>query len=215
MLCCGSVVLVLFLTATTRQSVPDSDRDRVKIIVSEFKTPSPPTQIDGGPVVGEMLNVHYFPGVKDFEIGSYDHALAQFDYVIRRADYLAMNPRQAEYMSVAHYLRGMIYLYHAEGIGRHGLAKGEFEASIKWNPDNYAAYLELSRVYTSLGFSKPALSILQLLKKAKLDSMLMKEVQSELSKLGDQGQLPVAPVSSEPSSTNVKDSTVAESGSRP
>src|SRR5205085_2006015 len=144
---------------------------------------TPMTDIDGGPVIGAMLNVHFFPGIKDYDSGNYNAAHEQMSYVIKRPSYLEANPRQAEYMSVAHYLRGMIYVYHAEGLGRYSLAKADFEQSIKWNANNYVAYLELSRVYSALGLKGPAAAVLDGMKKFDLDEKLAKDVEAGLSKL--------------------------------
>lgn len=141
------------------------------------------TNLDGGPVVGNMLNVHYFPGLQDYAAGRFSAALGQMNYVIGRPDYLDGNPRQAEFMSTAHYLRGMIYLYHATGIGKHKLARTDFESSIKWNPGNYIAYLELSRVYSALGFKEPAATVLRTLLALKPDAVIAQEATAELQKL--------------------------------
>jgi tetratricopeptide (TPR) repeat protein len=142
---------------------------------------------DFGPVVGDMMNAHFVPAVNWYDSGSYSMALADFNYVIPRAEYLQENPRQGEIMSVAHYMRGMIYLYHAEGFGRHELAKSDFEQAIKWNPKDYPAYLELSRVYSQLGLTAPATSILQRLIELKPAEPISKEAEAELSKLKGKG----------------------------
>jgi tetratricopeptide (TPR) repeat protein len=113
----------------------------------------------------------------------YNYSLIQMDYVLSAQAYLDMNPRRAEYISTAYYLRGMIFLYHAEGLGRHEFAKEDFEAAIKVNPNNYAAFLELSRVYSSLNLKEPAIAILRSLENNELEKGLAEEVQADLKKL--------------------------------
>ena len=90
-------------------------------------------------------------------------------------------------MSIAHYLRGMIYFYHAKGLGRHALAKSDFEHAIKWNNRNYTAYIELSRVYSELGFNAPATTVLERLLELKPGEEISKEAQTELAKLKNKG----------------------------
>ena len=141
------------------------------------------TDYDAGPAVGNMLNAHYFPGINFFNGGRYSSARGELSYVIQRPHYLEGNPKRAEYMSTALYLRGMIYLHHADGIGKHDLAKTDFEAAIKWNPNNHLAYLELSRVYSDLGFAAPAFRILDHLLKLKPDQKIDDEARTELDKL--------------------------------
>ena len=75
----------------------------------------------------------------------------------------------------------MIYVYHASGLGRYTLAKADFEAAVKWNPLNYVVYLELSRVYSRLGFPEEAASVLRHLLSLMPDMMTAEEAQKELS----------------------------------
>ena len=138
---------------------------------------------DFGPLIGDTLNFHLVPAVNWYNAGSYSASIADFTYVIQRPHYLNGNPRQPEFMSIAHYLRGMIYFYHAKGIGRHALAKSDFESAIKWNPRNYTAYIELSRVYSDLGFTSQATSVLKQLLDLKPNEEISTEAQAELSKL--------------------------------
>jgi hypothetical protein len=142
---------------------------------------------DSGPVVGEMLNAHFFPAVNWYNGGTYSLAASDFTYCIRRAEYLNGNPRQAEFVSMAYYLRGMIYFYHAKGVGSKALAKADFEQAIKWNGRNYTAYIELSRLYAELGFSAQATSVLERLLELKPGEEIFKEAQTELSKLKSKG----------------------------
>ena len=185
MLAIGSLLLAFALLSPAQDVLMQSDRSGVRIInTGRPLTPNtPPTQIDGGPVEGQMLNIHFFPGVKDFNNGMYAYALSQFNYVLGSPHYLDENPRQAEYISTAYYLRGMIYLYHAEGLGRHRFAKDDFEAATKVNPNNHSAYLELSRVYSALDLKEPAITILRSLEKNDLEKSLADEVQADLKKL--------------------------------
>src|SRR5215831_4744228 len=134
--------MVMLLLLQTILSMPLDQN--IKIINGGPLRPRVDMSFDFGPVVGDMLNAHFLPAVNWYNSGSYVPAEFDFTYVIRRVSYFNGNPRQAEIMSIACYLRGMIYLYHAEGVGRYALAKADFEQAIKWNPRNYPAYLELS-----------------------------------------------------------------------
>ena len=134
-------------------------------------------------VVGNMLNAHYFPGVNFYNGGRYKEAEEQFRYVIARPQYLEQNAKRPELMSTAHYLRGMIYLYHAKGLGRQMLAKSDFENALKWNSRNYTVYLELSRLYGGLGFREQAISIVQHLLNLAPEEKIAEEARNELSKL--------------------------------
>jgi tetratricopeptide (TPR) repeat protein len=178
-----STHLVLILVAGTAIQLAVGPDSGIEIINTGPYKPFEPTNIEAGPVVGMMLNYHYFPGINDYNGGRYKEAEGQFTYVIQRANYLEANPRRPEFMSTAHYLRGMIYLYHAKGLGRHTQAKADFEAALKWNPLNYVVYLELSRLYSSLGFRDPAESMIRHLLELKPNQAVAEEAQKELDKL--------------------------------
>src|SRR5262245_59941455 len=122
-------ILVLIASEVAAQSI--SALDRAGITIINGNTASVPagswTHFDVGPVIGEPLNAHLFPGIKDYVNGLYTLAETQMTYVIDRPAYLARVPHQGEFMSTAHYVRGMIFFYHATGVGRHRLAKADFE----------------------------------------------------------------------------------------
>jgi hypothetical protein len=178
----GSIVLMMSMSSLL-QSTLDSERANLRIIDTGTAAATVLTNIDGGPAVGDMLNAHFFPGVKDFNQGRYTFAVLQFDYVLNRPHYLAANPKQAEYLSTAYYLRGMIYRYHADGLGRYSLAKEDFEAAIKTNENNYVAHLELARLYAVLGLTEPSISILRSLEKRALEPDVATAVAEELKTL--------------------------------
>jgi len=141
------------------------------------------THIDAGPETGGILNAHYFPGLIDFQRGNYVGAKNQMDYFLARPQYTQMNPRQREFFSHSHYIRGMIYLYHASGRGKFILAKKDFEQSIRWDPKNYASYLQLSRVLSTVGLKDKAISILQNLLDMNPDEMVVKLMREEINRL--------------------------------
>jgi tetratricopeptide (TPR) repeat protein len=141
------------------------------------------TDIDAGPSYGDILNNHYFPGIECFRHGYFSRAKAELDYLIARPDYVKSNPRQAEFMTNSHYIRGMIYLYHASGLGRHVLAKRDFEQSIRWNPKNYLAHLELSRVWAAVGKKEQAVSALRRLLALEPDEAIVQQAKKELGLL--------------------------------
>src|SRR5262249_29082077 len=133
------------------------------------------------------LNTHLFPAINAYNGGKYNSARIDFTFVLRRTAALDGDPRQAVYVGALHYLRGMIYLYHAKGLGRDQAAKADFEAAIKWQPANYLAYLELSRVYSDLGFVPQATAILHQLLDLNPSEAISKEAQKELGKLNETG----------------------------
>lgn len=182
------VVLVFLLCAadSSAQEVSTFDRSGITIINgnTSIVTGGKVTDFDAGPVVGEMLNSHYFPGLQDYGNGRYDYAEYQMTFVISRARYLDQNPRRGEYLSMATYVRGMIFFYHASGVARFRLARADFESAIEWNPMNFRAYLELSRVYSELGLKDPAVSIIRRLLALNPDKSTAEQARMELKKLG-------------------------------
>jgi tetratricopeptide (TPR) repeat protein len=184
----AAATLILFALFQTSLLSPLPDAVKIKIIDGGKFRPYEMTHFDAGPAAGDELNGHFFPSVIAYNTGRYNYAAGDFSYIIRRPDYLDGNPRKAEFLSISHYLRGMIYLYHAEGVGRHLLAKADFEAAIQWNPENYMAYLEDSRVYSDLGFTKEATSLVQHLLELKPPQNVADEAEQELKKLASRPQ---------------------------
>jgi tetratricopeptide (TPR) repeat protein len=179
MLYIAHLVLGLIAVAALQEG-PGPDLSKIEIINAGKYMPYETTNIDAGPVVGFMLNYHYFPAINFYNGGRYKEAEQQFSYVILRPQYLDGNPRKAVFMSTAYYLRGMIYFYHANGVGRHNQAKADFEAALKWNSLNHVVYLELSRLYSSLGFHEQAESIIRHLLELEPDQAVAEEAQKEL-----------------------------------
>ncbi len=174
--------LLLVLAQTDLRSVlPDATK--ISIINGGKPAAILRTGFDAGPAPGDILNGHFFPAVIAYNTGQYTTAVAESTFLIERANYLSANTRQAEFMSIAHYLRGMIYLYHANGVGRHDSARADFQAAIRWNPTNYMAHLELSRVYSDLGFTKEATSVLNRLLALKPAKDVVEDAEQEIKKL--------------------------------
>ena len=119
------------------------------------------TNYDVGPCVGNVLNVCFFPGLEEYKDGQYRFALEQMNRFLERPQYTSQNPKQAEYHSLGHYIRGMIYLYHAQGLGRHQLAIKDFLESIRWSPKSYSSYFELSQAYAELGLYTDAIETIE------------------------------------------------------
>jgi tetratricopeptide (TPR) repeat protein len=136
---------------------------RVKNLRGEDIGPATLTHFRAGPCVGDILNAHFFPGVQDFKNGNYRYALGQMDYFIERPRYTSENPKQSEFMSTAFYIRGSIYLDHAEGIGRLAKALNDFKAALSWQDDNYPAMISLARVYIATNRNDDATNTLKLL----------------------------------------------------
>jgi hypothetical protein len=145
------------------------------------------TNYDAGPCTGGILNAHFYPGLQDYMKGNHAYAKQQMDYFLARPDYTSINPRQGQYLSLAYYIRGMIYQYHASGIGRHALAAADFKNSIQTDSKNYLAYIELARVYTSLDRKKDAVRTLESVLKFKIPPAIEIEVKAELTNLQKQG----------------------------
>src|SRR5213596_1237158 len=87
------------LIAALLQTPGDIDRSKIEIVNDGTFIPYMMTEIQGGPVVGNMLNAHYFPGINFYNGGRYREAEDQFSYVIARPQYLDQNPRRPDYMS--------------------------------------------------------------------------------------------------------------------
>jgi tetratricopeptide (TPR) repeat protein len=159
------------------------DRSRITIMNAGQPIPIRPTFFDVGPETGRILNIHYFPAIDLYDAGRYTDAEENLTYLLDRPSYIEGNSRKQEFLSTAAYLRGMIYLYHASGVGRHSLAKQDFEAAAQWNPRNYVAYIELSHVYSDLGFKEQAVTILQHLLQLDPGKEIAAEAQKEIQKL--------------------------------
>jgi tetratricopeptide (TPR) repeat protein len=177
--------VALLLWALSQNSLMSvlPDANTVTIIDGGKFRPYNKTGFDAGPAAGDGLNGHFFPGIIGYNTGRYTYAATEFGYVIRNHWFLNENPRKSEFLSITYYLRGMIYLYHAKGVGRHQLAKADFEAAVNWNPANYNAYLELSRVFSDLGFTSEAATVVQHLLELKPPKDVADEAEAELKKL--------------------------------
>src|SRR6058998_3252032 len=173
--------LLLVLLPLLGQELTPQERSKILIIDDDKFVPYERTYFDAGPVVGDMLNWHYFPGIVLYNAGRYTRAEQEFTYVIDRPQYLSQNPRRDEFMSVSFYLRGMIYFYHANGFGRYTAAKEDFEAALKWNPRNDIVYIQLARLYSILGFKDRGDLLLRRLLESMPDEKLADEARKELS----------------------------------
>jgi hypothetical protein len=91
-----------------------------------------------------------------------------------------VNPQRFKYLSLGHYIRGMIYFYHASGRTKYAKAKREFEQAIQWNPGNHLAYIELSRVSSVVGLKEETASILQQLLQLKPVEEIAQQARKEL-----------------------------------
>jgi tetratricopeptide (TPR) repeat protein len=132
---------------------------------------------------GNILNIHFFPGLLDYYRGNYNSAFREMNYCIDRAPYLEVNPQRFKYLSLGHYIRGMIYLYHASGGEKYTRAARDFEQAIQWNPGNHLAYLELSRVSSIVGLKEEAISILRRLLQLKPVKEIAQQARKELDSL--------------------------------
>jgi tetratricopeptide (TPR) repeat protein len=186
MLYLGYLALILISV----QNLTPEERSKIEIVDADKYLPYVETHFDGGPAVGNMLNAHYFPGINLYNGGRYTRAEQEFSYVILRPQYLSANPWRDSYMSVSCYLRGMIYFYHANGFGRYSAAKEDFEAALKWNPRNYIVYIELARLYSTLGFQEQAISLVRSVLDLMPDEKIIEEARKELANLAQLSQSP-------------------------
>jgi tetratricopeptide (TPR) repeat protein len=142
------------------------------------------TKYDAGPSFGDILNNHLFPGLEDYRIGSYAYAKIQMDYFLDRPKYTAMNPRQAQFITLAYYVRGMIYLEHATGLGRHALAIADFKKALEWDAENHMASLALAQAYAALGNKSEASGVLkEVLAKPGIPAEIQQEAKKQLENL--------------------------------
>jgi len=169
-------IVVIFLT----QELTFEERNKIEIIDDDKLVPYQETYFDAGPVTGNILNAHYFPGINLYNSGRYTRAEQECSYVLLRPQYTSAHPKQNEFMSVSYYLRGMIYFYHARGVGHYTAAKDDFEAALKWNPQNHIVYIELARLYASLGFQEQALSLLRHVLQLMPDKIISDEARKQL-----------------------------------
>lgn len=174
---------LFLLIPALAQETDGVDRSKIEIESTGAYLAYRVTTVDAGPAEGNILNAHYFPGLNLYNAGRYKEAEEQFTYVILRPHYLEQNARRPEFMSTSYYLRGMVYLHHAKGVGRHTAAKADFDAALKWNPRNDIVYIEMARLYSSLGFNEQAATILRHLLELKPEEKIALEAQSELNKL--------------------------------
>ena len=162
-------ILLLFTVMHAIHAGPayaQSSNPMVKIRIKNLQFDIPPTgrtRFQAGPNVGDILNWHFFPGLQDFKNGNYESAVGQMNYFIERPQYTSENPRQPEFMTLAFYIRGSVYLDHAEGIGRLGLALSDFKAALSWKDDNYPAMIGLAKVYMATNQNDDAKNVLKLL----------------------------------------------------
>jgi tetratricopeptide (TPR) repeat protein len=146
--------------------------------------PFAPTHFDVGPVRGDTLNFHYFPAKQYYEGGRYTDAYYNLNYVLDRPSYIEGSiPSQAFYMTSSYYMRGMILFHHAQGIGALSLARKDFESAIMWDPRNYQAYLELSRLFSTAGLKAQAIPILRQLIELAPGQEIAEEAGRELKRL--------------------------------
>jgi hypothetical protein len=146
----------------------------------------------GENVCTSILNVHFYPGLGDYQDGNFSYAVEQLDYFLARPQYTQMHPYHRSFMSIGHYTRGMIYLYHASGGGRLQLAKTDFEQAISWDSRNYLAQLELAEVYSQSGAKDKAQTMLEDLLQGELDPETAALVRTRLGSLQTSNPSPQA-----------------------
>ena len=144
---------------------------------------TPQTKLNTGPCTGNILNIHYFPGLIDYSKVNYRYAMQQLDYVLARPQYTSMNPRQGELLSHGHYIRGMIILYHTSGTGKLVRAKVDFEQAIQWNANNHLPYFELARLLSMAGLKEQATQVIHELLDKQPSEEITQKARNELKLL--------------------------------
>ena len=145
--------------------------------------PEGPTDPASGVNVGDILNAHYYPGLKFYVHANYKYAKNEMDYFLERPQYIEKHPRRAQFLSIGHYIRGMILYHHASGMGRYALARRDFEEAIRWNAANHLAQLELAKMMAAAGQKDEAISTLNRLLGEKPAEKVAEDVKKELEKI--------------------------------
>jgi len=145
--------------------------------------PAGPTDATSAVNVGNILNAHYYPGVKFYVSGNYAYAKNELDYVLARPQYIENNPRRNELLSTAYYIRGMIYFHHASGTGRYVLARNDFDEAIKLNAANHLAQLELAKMMALAGQKDEAVAKLNRLLDEKPTAKVAEDAKKELDRI--------------------------------
>jgi tetratricopeptide (TPR) repeat protein len=184
-----ALILSVLIQGGSEQSVSQSDLAKITIVNNGGPPSSYETQrFDAGPSLGSILEAHFFPGLDHYNAGRYAYAQIEMAYVVARPTYLDENPRGKEFLSTSHYLLGMIYIYHANGLGRRNVAREHFEKAIQLNPRNYLAYVELARVFAELRITKHASEIIQRLLELNPPEAIAAQARDELNKLSSNDQ---------------------------
>lgn len=169
-------VMCLFLAeAFARSEIIIEDRSRARIAGD--------TDFESGPVTGNILNIHFFPGLLDYMNGNYRSAWNQMNYMIKNSIFYRQHPRYGEILSYAHYIRGMIYLYHAQGAKRFVRGRLDFERAIHNNPNHYQSYVELSRLLVLVELKDQARHVLQRLLAKNPPEDVVQQVNNEIRAL--------------------------------
>jgi tetratricopeptide (TPR) repeat protein len=182
----ASSTFLMILTSTTALGRTAGQNPDTGIVVRNSKVGvdmAPPAHYETGPTWGNILNNHFFPGMQNFATGQFAYAKAELDYFLARPEYTAMNPQQGKFMSLGHYIRGMIYLYHASGVGRHARAIQDFRSAIEWDAQNYLSRLELAHALTAVGNTREAINVLQAMLKMELSPDILAQVREDMGKL--------------------------------
>jgi tetratricopeptide (TPR) repeat protein len=130
--------------------------------------------------LGNILNAHFFPGLLDYSEGNYSSALGQMQYFIERPLYTKNHPQHLKFLSIAHYICGMIHLYYDFGYRRHDRAKENFEKSLQLDSENHLAYLGFSRLLSAVEQKDQAIYILQHLLELKPKEDIAQQAKKEL-----------------------------------
>jgi tetratricopeptide (TPR) repeat protein len=183
--------LVLLLAAAVPSLLNQSPIAIAEIVIDRGSDKQfGPTNIDAGPCTGSILNAHYFPGLNAYLGGNWKLAAGQMNYFLARPQYTKMNPRQAEFFTTGHYIRGMVVLYHSSGVQRLNFAAKDFLEALRWNPRNFAAQLELSRVYGQSGMKEKAITALEQLIQMGPDDKTLEMAKRDLKVLKTPGMPP-------------------------
>jgi hypothetical protein len=132
--------------------------------------------------VGNILNVQYDSALDLHRRLDFANAKLELDYFIDGHGYPGRNRRQREFFSPTNYLRGLIDLDQATGLGL-SRANPDFDDFLLWDSDSHTAYIGLERVWKEVGDEALPRAVLEYLIGLGPDEIILRQAR-ELSGRG-------------------------------
>src|SRR3989442_15704202 len=109
----------LLLVTALVQDASLLDRSHIEIVNNgQYIAINQVTTINGGPVVGNMLNAHYFPGINLYNGGGYKKTQEGFPYPIPRPPHPSEKRRGPGALSTFFFLPAIFFAYQSQGVGQ-------------------------------------------------------------------------------------------------